>query len=217
VTLLRFNVLVLSLALCAGCSSGSEEETSHAAEPAAPAAAAAASSSATSLGGMVPAATGGLPSLVVLQPAVAREFAPPAEKAVMDQLNLSFLPGVLLVRTGHPTEFRNSDDVLHNVRVREDATKEGTFNVAIPTGEKYEHAFARDGFYDVGCDIHPGMSATILATSTPYAAIANPDGSFLIADVAAGQYTMTVYAGTHKIDKPITITPGRNEVTVTTP
>ena len=79
----------------------------------------------------------------------------------MDQVQQTFTPPVLLVRTGQPTEFRNNDDTLHNVRVREDETKMGAFNVAIPTGEKYVFSFPRDGFYDVGCDIHPGMALMV--------------------------------------------------------
>ena len=86
----------------------------------------------------------------------------------MDQVALTFLPGVLIVRTGQPVEFRNSDDVLHNVRVSEDATKAGTFNVAIPIGEDYRFTFERDGFHNVGCDIHPGMAATIYSSQSPY-------------------------------------------------
>ena len=89
----------------------------------------------------------------------------------MDQVALTFIPGVLVVRTGHPVEFRNSDDTLHNVRVNEVATKAGTFNVAIPMGEDYRFTFDREGFYDVGCDIHPAMSATIYASPSPYTAL----------------------------------------------
>ena len=37
----------------------------------------------------------------------------------MDQMAHRFAPGVLIVRTGQPANFRNDDDVIHNVRVRE--------------------------------------------------------------------------------------------------
>ena len=123
----------------------------------------------------------------------------------MDQQQQTFLPAVLVVQTGHPVEFRNNDDVLHNVKVREDATKEGTFNVAIPTGEKFIFAFSRDGFYDVGCDIHPGMSAQIMATSTPYSTLADPQGAFALNDVPAGQYKAIAYSGDRKIEREVTV------------
>jgi hypothetical protein len=111
------------------------------------------------------------------------------------------------VRTGQPVEFRNSDDVLHNVRVREDATHSPAFNVAIPTGEKYTFTFERDGFYDVGCDIHPGMSAQIVASASPYTAVADEDGGFAIASVPPGAYKAIVYAGAEKIERELTVQP----------
>jgi hypothetical protein len=122
---------------------------------------------------------------------------------------------VLFVRSGQPTEFRNSDPELHNIRVREEATKGGAFNVAIPTGETYEHTFERDGFYDVGCDIHPGMTATIIATSTPFTAVADSDGNFTLYDVPPGAYIATIHAGGREIERPVDVNEGRTEVDFT--
>jgi len=133
----------------------------------------------------------------------------------MDQVQQTFTPPVLLVRTGQPTEFRNNDDVLHNVRVREDATKLPAFNVAIPTGEKYLYSFPRDGFYDVGCDIHPGMFAQIVSTSSPYATIADTDGNFVIDGVPPGSYKAVVYAGGRRIDKDLQIAASSSAVDLT--
>jgi Carboxypeptidase regulatory-like domain len=165
--------------------------------------------------GRVPVVSGGSPTLIILAPAEPRELPPQAGKPFMDQVVLTFTPAVLFVRTGQPAEFRNSDDVLHNVRVREDATRQGTFNVAIPTGGVYEHAFERDGFYDVGCDIHPGMSALVIAASTPYTAIADAQGVFTIPDVPPGAYVVTVYAGADKLERPVQVTAGRTDVDLT--
>src|SRR5204862_1667291 len=105
-----------------------------------------------------------------------REFPPQSETPVMDQVGQTFGPAVLLVRTGQPVEFRNSDDTLHNVHVNDEDTREAAFNVAIPTGSSYTFTFRRNGFYHVGCDIHPAMTAEIGSTSTPSATLADPDG-----------------------------------------
>jgi plastocyanin len=165
--------------------------------------------------GRVPAARGGMAAIVILEPRTPREFPPQAEKPFMDQISQTFFPAVLFVRTGQPTEFRNSDDVLHNVRVREQETRQGTFNVAIPTGQVYIHTFPRDGFYDVGCDIHPGMSAQIVATSTPYAVMADAEGNFVFDDIEPGGYTMVVYAGADKIERTVEVSGARTVVNVT--
>jgi plastocyanin len=162
--------------------------------------------------GKGPAGVNGQAPIVVLQPQAATEFPPPAERPYMDQISQTFIPATLFVRTGFPTEFRNNDDVLHNVRVRESETREGMFNVAIPTGQVWNFTFPRDGFYDVGCDIHPGMAAQIYSASTPYVAAAALDGSFEFYDVAPGAYTVTIFAGTQKVEKPVEVTGGRTEV-----
>jgi plastocyanin len=202
---------IAAAAIVACSTPGCSSQSSHESTPAAPAAQAG-TSSVHAVSGRAPAAINGIPSVVVLNPRTPREFVPPSEKAYMDQVTLTFTPPVLFVRTGQPTEFRNSDDVLHNVRVREEATREGLFNVAIITGGTYLHTFERDGFYDVGCDIHPGMSALIISASTPYAMMADAEGHFLFEDVEPGAYLVTIYSGSEKIDRSIEVSGPRTEV-----
>jgi len=124
-------------------------------EPPAPPPAAAttpAPAPASGAGRIVGKVQGGGIAIVVLAPKGARTFPPQEAKPVMDQANLTFTPELLLVRTGQAAEFRNSDDVLHNVNVKHEETREQAFNVAIPTGGSYDHTFGREGFYRVGCD-----------------------------------------------------------------
>jgi hypothetical protein len=200
----------LAACLVSGCSRPSGESTP--AEMSSPAVASPAGSSTHAVSGKAPAAVNGVPSVVFLSPREPKEFPPPAGTPFMDQVTLTFTPPVLFVRTGHPAEFRNSDDVLHNVRVREEATKEGIFNVAIPTGGSYTYTFDREGFYDVGCDIHPGMSAQVIASSTPYARMADPDGSFYFENVEPGGYVLTIFTGSEKIERSIEVSGARTEV-----
>ncbi len=167
--------------------------------------------------GMAPAAIGGLSAVVILQPREPSTFPAQTFTPVMDQISLTFTPTVLFARTGQPTEFRNSDEVLHNVRVRNDETKEPAFNVAIPTGGTYRHTFPSDGFYDVGCDIHPGMAAVVVASTTPYAVLAAGDGAFAIPDVPPGPYTLTVYADVRKIERSVEVVPGRTDLAAIDP
>jgi plastocyanin len=155
--------------------------------------------------GMLPPAAGGFPSIVILEPQDGSGLPAQPEVPYMDQIQQTFIPPVLMVRTGQPVEFRNSDDVMHNVRVREDATHAPAFNVAIPNGEKYVFTFQRDGFYDVGCDIHPGMAAQVVSSNSPYTAVADAEGNFAIENVPAGTYKAVVWAGAQKIEKPVTV------------
>lgn len=202
--------LFLSCALMA-CSSRPEEPPATP-PPSSDAIPSDATGSTSTVSGKAPPAVNGIPSVVILAPATPREFPPAAEKPYMDQITQTFTPAVLFVRTGQPTDFRNSDDVLHNVRVRNEATKEGLFNVAIPTGGTYEFTFERDGFYDVGCDIHPGMSAQVIVSSSPYATMADAQGNFAFENVEPGAYVVSYFTGTQKVDKPIQVTAPRTDI-----
>ena len=60
---------------------------------------------------------------MIFEPQPGGEMPAQTDVPFMDQVQQTFTPPMLLVRTGQPTEFRNNDDVLHNVRVREDETQ----------------------------------------------------------------------------------------------
>jgi plastocyanin len=155
--------------------------------------------------------------VIILLPQMPGEFPAQAAKPVMDQISLTFLPPILLVRTGEPAEFWNSDATLHNVRVRNEVTKEPAFNVALPTGGVYGYTFKTDGFYEVGCDIHPAMTATVIAASTPYAALTDREGKFSFEQVVPGQYKATVYSGAQRIERTVDIAAGRTELDFSSP
>lgn len=204
---------VLLIALCATACACSKTE------PAAPAVAVAAppaieSPSSSTSGSVAGRVTTNGTAVVVLDPRTPRTFGPPDEKPVMDQAGLTFGPELLLVRTGYPVEFRNSDDTLHNVRVSHEETHASAFNVAIPTGESYTYTFERDGFYRVGCDIHPAMAASVFAASSPFATVAGADGSFSFSGVPAGTWSVTVFADGKRLQRDIEVAGGVTNVTV---
>lgn len=166
--------------------------------------------------GRVPVTTSGIPAVVILEPRHQNDQLPaPSSIPVMDQVARSFIPPILFVRIDHATEFRNSDDELHNINVRDGVTHQQAFNVAVPTGEQYAYTFKGSGVYDVSCDIHAGMSAQIVATSTPYATLADGDGRFMFPDVVRGTYALTVYAGLTTIERTIEVAGPRTDVDAT--
>jgi plastocyanin len=164
--------------------------------------------------GTVPRAASGATVVIVLEPNPAGEYPPQSEKPAMDQISATFTPAMLYVRTNQPTEFRNNDDTLHNVHVTHVETREGQFNVAIPTGEVYNYTFKRDGFYHVGCDIHPAMSAEIFASASPYVTTADGEGGFAFEDVPPGAYAVTVYAGAQRLHKDVDVKGGTTTINV---
>jgi plastocyanin len=199
---------------CGGPSSAPPSPPASTPGAPAPATAAPAPGGAHAVTGTAPRASNNGVVIVTLTPGGEHDFPPSAETPEMDQVNLTFVPAVLLVRTGEPVKFLNNDDTLHNVRVREEATREGAFNVAIPTGGDFTYTFPRDGFYIVGCDIHPGMAAAVFAASTPYAVLADTAGAFRFPDVEPGAYTLEVFAGEERFSRDVDVSGPSTVVTV---
>ncbi|MGE3177599.1 MAG: hypothetical protein AB7O32_09025 [Vicinamibacterales bacterium] len=208
----RASLLVCIAVLVSACGGGADSDSPKA--PAADAAVPPAASSAgnATVSGMAPAAKSGVPAIVILKSVQPQDVPPQSAPPVMDQIQLEFTPTILFARPGQPAEFRNSDDQLHNIRVLEESTKEPAFNIALPTGGAYKHTFEKEGFYDVGCDIHPGMSAVVVAANTPFMSIAAQDGQFVFSNVPPGDYTLTVYAGAKKYERVVTVQAGTVDV-----
>jgi plastocyanin len=141
-------------------------------------------------------------AVVALVPA---EPSPPVGPAVMDQYAKQFVPNVLYVQVGQPVEFRNSEDMPHNVTVMRRGTGSEVFNVGTEPHQKYVHTFDRIGQFDVTCDIHPGMQATLIAAPSPYATVADDNGRFSIPNVKPGSYTLSVTYQGRTIEQPLDV------------
>lgn len=160
--------------------------------------------------------TGVAPSGAVVTLSPAGEALPlPEGPAVMDQYAKQFVPGTLYVRVGQPVEFRNSEDMGHNVTVNRRGSGAEIFNVGTEPQQKHVHTFDRTGQYDVMCDLHPGMQATVVATTSPLATTSDASGRFTIANVAAGHYTLSVAFEGRTVDQAVEVTGPRTEVRVT--
>lgn len=178
-----------------------------ASEPAAPAPAAPAPAATTSeVTGIVPKN-----AIVTLLPASGPPPVP-AEPAVMDQRAKQFLPGTLIVHVGQPVEFRNSEDMPHNVAVIRRESGSELFNVSTEANQKYVHTFDRVGQFDVKCDIHEGMQATVIAARGPMTTIAGDDGRFSIANVGFGTYTASVTFSGQTVEQPLEVAGPRTEL-----
>ena len=152
-------------------------------------------------------------TFVWLEPTFAHEFPPADGAAYMDQQGQMFMPDTLLARTGQPVHFRSSEDVLHNVRViRSDRTP--IFNVATPPFGSYTHVFDEPGFYNVTCDIHATIRATVHVASTPYVGTADEHGRFTFEHVAPGTYTVAGFADAGQIGKTLEIAGPRVDVSL---
>jgi len=136
------------------------------------------------------------PSAIVELEPVGAELPLPEGPVIMDQYGKAFVPDLLLARAGQVVEFRNSEDIDHNVQVLRRPTGTTVLNESGSQGHMFRHTF-EPGSYDVNCDIHPGMRAMIIASSTPYVAVADNRGEFTVSNVPSGRYTVKVTGDGH--------------------
>ena len=172
-----------------------------------------ASTANSTVSGKLASSLGPPATIVVLAPQGSVELPVKAEPAIMDQAGYEFLPGFLIAQAGQQVQFRNSEDVLHNVRVTETSSQKPVFNVATLAFGKYEHTFD-PGYYNVTCDIHSTMRASILVTASPYATTTGEDGRFSIGNVQPGQYDLTIYAGAAPVVRAIDVKSGPTDLGV---
>ena len=96
--------------------------------------------------------------------------------------------------------------------IRSDKTP--IFNVATPPWGSYTHTFGEPGFYNVTCDIHATMRATMYVASTPYVGTADERGRFTFDNVVPGTYTLAGFVDGKPIEKPVTIAGPRVDVSL---
>ena len=174
--------------------------------PATPAAAPAQAATTSEVTGIVPKN-----AIVTLLPASGAPPVP-AEPAVMDQISKQFLPRTLLARVGQPVDFRNSEDMPHNVTVVRRESGSEVFNVSTDRGQNYVHAFDRVGQFDVKCDIHEGMEATVIVARGPMTTIAGDDGRFSLPNVAFGAYMLSLTYSGQTVEQAVEVRGERTDV-----
>jgi plastocyanin len=130
------------------------------------------------------------------------------KKATMDQKGLVFTPHILVVQVGTTVEFLNSDKVQHNVFWPSiSGDKKKTHNMGTwPQGEKRPFKFTDPGVVSLLCNVHPEMSGFIIVSPSPYFAEAGADGTYTLANVPDGDYTITAWHEGKKVQsKKITV------------
>lgn len=128
----------------------------------------------------------------------------------IDQKGCRFIPHVAAVQAGGPVEFTNSDPAMHNVHTM--ATVAGNTNVDVsqgPNGEPQTRRFnSPETMLPIRCNNHPWMEAFLNVAPNPYFAVTGADGTFTIANLPPGTYTLAaVHEKLGEQDTQITIAP----------
>jgi hypothetical protein len=115
----------------------------------------------------------------------------PAKKPEINNVKCNFEPHVQAFPVGTVVVV-NSDPVMHNTHAFHG--KQTVFNVALPVkGQRVDKPLTKPGLVRVECDTHGWMLAWVYAADNPYYAVTRKDGTFSIADVPAGTYTLVAW------------------------
>jgi len=117
----------------------------------------------------------------------------PKEPVVIDQSGCIYHPRVVGARVGQTLQVKNSDDLMHNVHSL--SVKSNTFNISEPKAGMVQQFTLKDEelMLRVKCDIHSWMTSYVGVVSNPYFAVSNEAGTFEIANVPAGTYTIQTW------------------------
>lgn len=107
------------------------------------------------------------------------------------QKNRTFIPHLLVIPVGNVVEFPNEDPFFHNVFSLFEGKQ---FNLGLyEAGSRKSVTFSRVGVSYIFCNIHPEMSAVVIALTTPLYAIADENDSVLLRGVPPGDYKLHVW------------------------
>lgn len=163
-------------------------------------AAAASTSDAATISGVVTDAAGKpvADAVVFIDQPVAQASAS-TPKATMDQIDKTFVPGVLPIVVGTSVSFPNHDQIHHHVY---SFSRTKTFELPLYKGTDASPVlFDKVGVVKVGCNIHDWMSGIILVLPTRWFARTGSDGRYTIADVPDGRHKVVAWHE-HSRQKP---------------
>ena len=117
----------------------------------------------------------------------------PNEPVTIDQRSCVYVPRVMGIRVGQTLQVRNDDELLHNVHSL--SVKSNTFNVSEPKAGMVQQFKMKDEevMLRIKCDVHSWMTTYVGVVSNPYFAVTNKAGTFDIANVPPGTYTIVAW------------------------
>jgi plastocyanin len=123
--------------------------------------------------------------------AVGDDTPPERSSYRLQQKHKSFQPHLLVVPVGTAIDFPNLDPYFHNVFSLFEGRR---FDLGLyEAGGSRKVRFDREGISYLFCNIHPEMSAVVIALKTPYYGVSNRAGFVSILGVPPGRFRMEVW------------------------
>ena len=117
-----------------------------------------------------------------------------AAPLLIDQKACEYIPYIAVAQTGQKIIVKNSDPILHNVHSTPTAAGNEEKNAPQPAGyQDLTFSFnTPEDFLRFKCDVHSWMFSYVTVVDNPYVAVTGADGTFKLANVPAGKYTIKV-------------------------
>jgi len=133
-----------------------------------------------------------LPGAVVSAEAESPSLPPAAPvHGVMDQVDLTFVPDVLVIPVHSTVQFPNSDPISHQVYSFSSAR---SFQLPLYRGKPYPPvSFDQPGIVTMGCNIHDNMLSYIVVTTAQFFGRTDQKGAWLAPDVPSARYRLRVW------------------------
>lgn len=107
------------------------------------------------------------------------------------QKDRMFMPHLLVIPVGSTVDFPNADPFFHNVFSLFDGKR---FDLGLyEAGSDKQVVFSREGVSYIFCNIHPEMSAVVIALSTPLYAMADKTETAVVHTVPPGNYRLSIW------------------------
>ena len=130
-------------------------------------------------------------AVVMLEAESPAMSAPTPIHATMDQVDLAFVPDVLVVPLNSTVQFPNSDVVSHQVYSFSSARR---FQLPLYRGKPYPPvSFDRPGIITLGCNIHDNMLAYIVVTTANYFGRTDANGKWTVPNLPAGKFRLRLW------------------------
>ena len=121
-----------------------------------------------------------VPAAIWLEPLTANpdlSFLPHGHYTLL-QKNRTFVPHLQIIPVGTVVQFPNADPFFHNVFSLFNGKR---FDLGLyEAGSSKSVTFTREGVSYIFCNIHPEMSAVVIALSTPLYAVADTNDAFIL-------------------------------------
>jgi hypothetical protein len=122
-----------------------------------------------------------------------KRFDVPADPVKIDQNGCWFHPRVLGIQVLQSLHVTNSDPVTHNIHPMAQVNREWNHSQGAGDPAINRKFVKPEIMIPVKCNIHSWMHAWIGVVDNPFFAVSKPDGSYTIANLPPGTYTIGIW------------------------